>query len=381
MSYSIVDNFNYNGEKPNFERDRFTSLADARRFAQSGGLDVGHPVFIENENRRFEYKGLNENNQAIFEPIVTQSDLNDYVKKSDLRQEGAEDDGTIEVDFNSFVKKEEGKGLSTHDLTDDLYNVLTSLGNNTYPTTTEIEELTNLVNNLKRDLNSLIESLHPSKIVILNGESQNFSITEAANINISWKYAKMDGNGANITSPETTYILLNGVRANSSYTNYINESKVDFSISIPAPRQIKSNVFRIMSDTDEVEFTYNFLAPAYFGTVSDEFRRMTDVNKATEISRLETIQKVDTKEAKVKYRLSLNSIIYAYPAVYGELTSIRNLTVGGVEDINNFSSGTVTINNIEYNYYIVDINFADWMGNLEEGNIVDRSEYLTYKFK
>ena len=45
-------------------------------------------------------------------------------------------------------------------------------------------------------------------------------------------------------------------------------------------------------------------------------------------------------------------------------------------------SGTVTLNNnIEYRYYVADINFADWTGNLEEGQIADRSEYITYKFK
>jgi len=380
MSYSIVDNFSYNGDKPNFERDNQENLIEARRVARLGGLDEGHIVYCKEEKQHYKYMGMNENDQPIF--IVAFPDTSEFVKRSELTQTDDTTGEEQEIDFSEFVKKDGNKVLSTHDLTDELYNILNDLSTSEYPTVQELTEVKNSVNALKAEIDNLIDELHPAKIVVLSGESTNFDITESANINISWKYAKKDGKGINITAVDTTQILLNGVRANSSYTNYIDNDKVEFSISIPAPRQIKNNVFRIVSDTDSVEFNYNFLAPAYFGTISDDFRSLSERGKGNAIIGLSTLPKVSSREAKIEYRLSLNSLIYAYPAVYGELTSIRNTTVGGIEDIKNFYTGTVTLNNnIEYRYYVADINFADWTGNLEEGQIADRSEYITYKFK
>lgn len=58
MSLLIGDNFNYQGQKPNFERDSFETLAAMKAYPETS-LDNGHLSYCKEDGKRYEYKSSN----------------------------------------------------------------------------------------------------------------------------------------------------------------------------------------------------------------------------------------------------------------------------------------------------------------------------------
>lgn len=54
MALSIGDNFQYQGRKPNFERDRYASLAEMKAVSQAV-IDDGHIAFCEEDGHTYRY--------------------------------------------------------------------------------------------------------------------------------------------------------------------------------------------------------------------------------------------------------------------------------------------------------------------------------------
>lgn len=58
MSLLIGDNFNYQGQKSNFERDSFETLAAMKAYPETS-LDDGHLSYCKEDGKRYEYKSSN----------------------------------------------------------------------------------------------------------------------------------------------------------------------------------------------------------------------------------------------------------------------------------------------------------------------------------
>lgn len=58
MALRIGDNFNYQGQKPNFERDRFLTLAEMKEYPETS-IDDGHLSYCVEDGKRYEFKSTN----------------------------------------------------------------------------------------------------------------------------------------------------------------------------------------------------------------------------------------------------------------------------------------------------------------------------------
>ena len=56
----VVDNFNYRGKKPNFDRDSFDTLQDMKNYSENS-LDDGHISYCKETNKHYKF---NSNNQS-----------------------------------------------------------------------------------------------------------------------------------------------------------------------------------------------------------------------------------------------------------------------------------------------------------------------------
>lgn len=59
MAFRVGDNFNYQGQKPNFERDSFKTLADMKAYPETS-IDEGHLSYCKEDGKRYEYKSSND---------------------------------------------------------------------------------------------------------------------------------------------------------------------------------------------------------------------------------------------------------------------------------------------------------------------------------
>lgn len=58
MAIGVIDNFSYNGKKPNFERDQFSTLEEMRN-AQDSVIDEGHISFCEETGLSYQFLSSN----------------------------------------------------------------------------------------------------------------------------------------------------------------------------------------------------------------------------------------------------------------------------------------------------------------------------------
>lgn len=64
MALLIGDNFNYQGQKPNFERDSFDTIAAMKAYPETS-LDDGHLSYCKEDGKRYEYKSSNSVDPTI----------------------------------------------------------------------------------------------------------------------------------------------------------------------------------------------------------------------------------------------------------------------------------------------------------------------------
>lgn len=63
MALTIGDNFNYQGQKPNFERDSFNTLAEMKAFAETS-IDDGHISYCVEDENHYVFNSSNEENET-----------------------------------------------------------------------------------------------------------------------------------------------------------------------------------------------------------------------------------------------------------------------------------------------------------------------------
>lgn len=61
MALKIGDNFNYQGKKPNFERDGFDTLAAMKAYPETS-IDEGHISYCKETGKNYQYKSANSVN-------------------------------------------------------------------------------------------------------------------------------------------------------------------------------------------------------------------------------------------------------------------------------------------------------------------------------
>ena len=61
MALKIGDNFSYQGQKPNFDRDSFDTLAAMKAFSETS-IDEGHISYCKEDGKNYQYKAANSVN-------------------------------------------------------------------------------------------------------------------------------------------------------------------------------------------------------------------------------------------------------------------------------------------------------------------------------
>lgn len=61
MALKIGDNFSYQGQKPNFDRDSFDTLAAMKAFPETS-IDEGHISYCKEDGKNYQYKATNSVN-------------------------------------------------------------------------------------------------------------------------------------------------------------------------------------------------------------------------------------------------------------------------------------------------------------------------------
>ena len=169
MSIQINNNFDYKGNQPNFERDRFETL-ELMRSADERSLDNGHISYCEETGKHYVF---NENN-----------DIDVETGKWRLLIENSEDLKSVlnlkadKSELDTKVDKVEGKSLISD---------------------TEIDRLKNIINyddtDVKKDIadikTSLDSKLESTDLNNINAHVSNTSIHITAEEKVKWD-AKVD---------------------------------------------------------------------------------------------------------------------------------------------------------------------------------------------
>ena len=58
MAIGVIDNFSYNGKKPNFERDSFATLEQMRNIPDTN-IDEGHISYCSETGKSYQFKSAN----------------------------------------------------------------------------------------------------------------------------------------------------------------------------------------------------------------------------------------------------------------------------------------------------------------------------------
>ena len=115
MSIQINNNFDYRGNQPNFERDRFETL-ELMCSADERSLDNGHISYCEETGKHYVFNENNDidNKTGKWRLLIENPDLADYMNKA-----------TYDTNSNGIVDKAEtieGLNKTVNDLNNSLSN-------------------------------------------------------------------------------------------------------------------------------------------------------------------------------------------------------------------------------------------------------------------
>lgn len=102
MALTIGDNFSYQGQKPNFERDRFDTLAEMKAFAETS-LDDGHLSYCVEDGKHYVFNSSNEEDATTGKWREFTSGISEIPEASDSEYGGIKT-GYSESDKNYAVK-------------------------------------------------------------------------------------------------------------------------------------------------------------------------------------------------------------------------------------------------------------------------------------
>lgn len=206
-------------------------------------------------------------------------------------------------------------------------NSITSLNTAIQGQQNDIAQLTTDYNSLQQSVTELLHTMYPLVISLSGGGIYEKGTTPT--VTLSWSISRngvtitpttQKINNIDVTSPKTFNPTID-----TTYTLYItyNEQSANSSVNV------------------------KFVSPSYCGVVSNDFQ----ATSSNIIILNKTIK--DTSRFDITYSsLDNQKVCYAYPKSFGQLSSIKDSN--GFEYISSYILSTVTINNIEYNVYLLE---------------------------
>ena len=313
----------------------------------------------------------------ILKNYTSKEDLDGYVKEGDLDKFITS--LQLVQELNKYVLKEKGKGLSTHDLTDDLYEKLVNLNikegeisinlsdyqkvtDNTLETNNKT--ITGAINEVNKTLITHEDNISKILEVVdkpptFTNPTINISVSKAiiqhnilTNITITPSFSKNDA--GNITS----YLLKKGDEVlvnSSSIQTYIDSnilmshgSSITYTATVEyGDGENKTSDFGveyqgIKAGSINTNSTIKAYALSYYGVIDSA----ETINVSTLTSRLST-----SKSYIATYNMTKQRSVYMYPKSFGTLNSIKDSN--NFEYINSYTRSEMTYNNVYYYVYIL----------------------------
>ena len=174
-------------------------------------------------------------------------------------------------------------------------------------------------------------------------------VEKGKNLNVTITVNSLQKGEANLAKIEY-YIngsLVKTVNSPNIATTYSYKATISEDSSIKV-RLIDSND----KGVDIGQKKYSFVYPYYYGAVDNNNVTVDSVSNLTKIIRpKETINKA--------FNSNFQTVVYAYPSVYGNLSSIINQN--NYEVVSSFKKTTLNINTIKYNvYYLENVNVSNF---------------------
>ena len=178
MSLNLGDNFDYQGKKPNFVRDRFDTLEKMRTFPETS-IDDGHISLCLEDGARYQYYSKNPLSPTTGKWVrIIDTTLNDSSENSVQNK-------VILAKFKEESLQTDGKILGVEEKIKSAVADLTKLiETNKTLTQAEINELSNTLSDSLTTISAALQDLKQSKLdsdVTINGKdltSGNIDITK-----------------------------------------------------------------------------------------------------------------------------------------------------------------------------------------------------------
>ena len=310
--------------------------------------------------------------------FAKQSDLNKYVTNIKYLQDLER--YALKSSLNNFVLKEQGKTLTTHDLTDELYNKLVNLnvGDSGLEVdlsdyqkkvdnilNTKDKSITGAINELNEDfkkqednIDKILEAVDtpptftkPTLNLFIDKTKIEHNV--ATNITLTPSYNKNDaGIITNYTLKKYNNVLVNS-NILQSYTDNITVShgnSVTYTATVNyASGESKTSTFGVVYDglsagNISANNTVRAYAPSYYGVIDNDTITETDIPNL--ISVLNT-----SKSMTTTYKMINQRSVYMYPKNFGALINIRD--INNFDYINSYTRSEITYNDVDYYIYIL----------------------------
>lgn len=333
-------------------------------------------------------------------------DVTEFIKEEDAERiikekidavvsgmNGVNKDELKEILLN-YVLKEEGKGLSTHDLTDELYEKLVNLEGvidlSIYQTKTDSnlittsKEIVGSINEVKTDVTSMSDNLSninekivglenisaknkidiekilnavdtpptftkPTLSISLNKSTINHNVS--TDIIITPRFNKNDGGditGYTLKKGSETLLNLPTIQAYTDSINISHGNSITYTATISyASGESKFSTFEVeYSGLPAGDISTNATVRAYANSYYGVINNNTITDPTNLISRLGT-----SKGFTMTYNMTNQRSVYMYPKSFGALTSIKD--ANNFEYINSYTRSEITWDEVVYYVYIL----------------------------
>ena len=177
--------------------------------------------------------------------------------------------------------------------------------------------------------------------------------TIATNINIQSSFTKNDAGDVisySLSKGDTTLVQGNSIEAYSDTLTLTHGQSVTYTATVTyGDGEIKNTLLGVPYPSTSIKsgslsksFAVTGYAISYYGVVTESVFESTDnLSHKLRTSRSDTLT----------FDLTNQRVLYMYPKSFGNLTSIKD--ANGFDYINSYTLSNVTVNNVEYNVYIL----------------------------
>jgi hypothetical protein len=177
--------------------------------------------------------------------------------------------------------------------------------------------------------------------------------TIATNINIQSSFTRNDAGSVisySLSKDGTTLVQENSIETYSDTLTLTHGQSVTYTATVTyGDGEIKNTLLGVPYPSTSIKsgslsksVTVTGYAISYYGVVTESVFESTDnLSRKLRTSRSDTIT----------FNLTNQRVLYMYPKSFGNLTSIKD--ANGFDYINSYTLSNVTVNNVEYNVYIL----------------------------